>query len=608
MCGIAGFVDFAGNTKPETLTSMIGEIVHRGPDSKGLFYSANGDAALGVRRLSIIDLVTGDQPIQNEDGSITVVYNGEIYNYKKLREDLIKKGHKFRTKSDTETLVHAYEEYGEEMAKKLNGMFAFAIWDEKKQKLFMARDRAGIKPMYFYKSADLLAFGSEVKTILKNPAYNKKISLEALNYYCYLGYVPADFSLFSGVHKLLPGHTLSFTRSTFRIDKYFELSFKNIPHNKSLDSLLEGAVIKQLHADVPVGVFLSGGLDSSLVSYYITQNRKKMKSFSISFEDPDFDESKFATSVSKKLHTQHYEERFSVSEVPTLFSEISAKLDEPLADASLLPTYKVSKLAGRYVKVALSGDGGDELFGGYPTYQAHIISDTLKHIPKAILDSGIFLLDLFPNSFGNYPRKDLAKIVIKAMKMSPFERQIYMMRTFFLGDTSLRNKPAFGEIEKLLPKNTLNLKPSLKAQAIDFYTYLRDDFLVKTDRASMYNSLEVRVPFLDNALIDYAYSVNAKHVDLLKTKKQLRELALKKLGSSEIAKRPKKGFGIPVAKWLKGELKDFGYSMLLNKKLNNYISRKKINKIWQEHQKTENNFGGTIWLLIVLSGWLDNWT
>ena len=332
-----------------------------------------------------------------------------------------------------------------------------------------------------------------------------------------------------------------------------------------------------------------------------------MKSFSISFEEESFDESKYAKSVSEKLGTEHFTEVFSVKEVPTLFNEISQKLDEPLADASLLPTYKVSKLARKHVKVVLSGDGGDELFGGYPTYKAQLIAEILKYVPKPLIESGKYLLEFLPTSFENYPPKTLARIFTNAIKLKPVDRQIYMMRSFFLGETLVRRKPNLAFLKDILPVKDGQNNASLTAQITDYYTYLRDDFLFKTDRASMYNSLEVRVPYLDNDLIDFAFSTNKKHVSLFQTKILLRKLAMEKLELPEVVNRPKKGFGIPTAKWLRSELKDFGHDLLQNNKLTDYVDGKKIKMLWTQHQQMQKNNSGTLWMLIMLSGWLDNW-
>jgi len=608
MCGIAGYTDFSTETDKSVLQKMTRVISYRGPDSSGAYISRDNITALGVRRLRIIDLTTGDQPIKNEDGSIVVVYNGEIYNYKDLRSDLEKRGHKFITKTDTEVLVHGYEEFGEDFIPKLNGMFAFALWDEKKRKLFLGRDRVGIKPLYYYATNSLIIFGSEPKVILAHPGYKKKIDNEALAIYGYLGFLPGDKVMFSGIKKLLPGHTLTFQKSGLKVSKYFGLESIKDSNNENLDELIEGAVKSQLVADVPVGIFLSGGLDSSLLAYYVTKF-KKLKSFSIGFKEKGFDESEYAHTVAKKIGTDHYSELFSSKDVIEIYEKIIPKLDEPLADASLIPTYKVSKLARQHVTVALSGDGGDELFGGYPTHQAHLYANLLKYVPNPLLSNLLeslpeSLINLFPTSFKDYPKKQLAKIVLEGLKLNDFERQVYWMRTFFMGENSLFEKPDFSFMTSILP-NLKNYDKNRVGQVVDFYTYLRDDFLVKTDRASMLNSLEVRVPYLDNNVLAWAFSTKEAHLNLFKTKLQLKKILADKL--PEIAKRPKKGFGIPLKNWLKGDLKDFAGSRLLDKKLYDYVEEGKIKNIWNDHQKGKENNAGSIWMLVMLSGWLNNW-
>ena len=608
MCGIAGFVDFSSKSDPSVITKMTDEIIYRGPDSTGKFISKNNLCGLGVRRLRIIDLTTGDQPIKNEDGSIVVVYNGEIYNYKTLRGELEKKGHKFKTKTDTEVLVHAYEEYGADFVPKLNGMFAFALWDENKRKLFLGRDRAGIKPLYYYATSNLLIFGSEPKVILTHPSYRKKIDIQALELYGYLGFLPGEISMFSGVKKLLPGYTLSFSKASLKRKKYFELKVEKELQTENIDAILENAVKSQLVADVPVGVFLSGGLDSSLLAYYISRY-KKLKSFSIGFKEGGYDESEHAHTVAKKIGTDHTSCEFGAKDVIDIYESIIPKLDEPLADASLIPTYKVSQLARKHVTVALSGDGGDELFGGYPTHQAHLYVRTLKYLPKSLLSNLLKILpesiiNIIPTSFQDYPKKHLAQIVIKGMKYDDLERHIYWMRTFFIGENNLFEKPNLSNIAKTMP-NLNDFDANRIGQVIDFYTYLRDDFLVKTDRASMLNSLEVRVPYLDNEVLSWAFSTHEPHLNYFKTKLQLRKLLADKL--PEIAKRPKKGFGIPLKSWLKSELKDFAYSMLKNNSLYNYVDKQKIKNLWDAHQAGYENNSGSIWMLIMLSGWLKRW-
>jgi len=608
MCGIAGYVDFSSKTSPSVLTKMTDEIIYRGPDSSGKYVSKDSIAGLGVRRLRIIDLTTGDQPIKNEDGSIIVIYNGEIYNYKSLRKDLEKRGHKFRTKTDTEILVHGYEEYGLGFILKLNGMFAFALWDDKTQSLLLGRDRAGIKPLYYYVKDGLLIFGSEPKVILAHPLYEKKIDSNALAIYGYFGFLPGEKSMFSGIKKLLPGHTLTLKKSQLKVSKYFELSSELNVKSENIDELLESAVKSQLVADVPVGIFLSGGLDSSLLAYYVTKF-KKLKSFSIGFKEQGFDESRNAHQTAKKIGTEHYSDEFGSKDVTSIYEDIIPKLDEPLADASLFPTYKVSKLARRYVTVALSGDGGDELFGGYPTHQAHLYANLLKNFPIPFL-SGLLeslpesIVNLFPTSFKDYPKKRLANIVLKGVKFNDLERQLFWMRTFFIGGDSLFKKPDISFLSEIVP-DLDKFDKNRVGQVVDFHTYLRDDFLVKTDRASMLNSLEVRVPYLDNNVVNWAFSTKEAHLNLFKTKIQLRKLLKDKL--PEVAKRPKKGFGIPLKSWLKSDLKNFAREILNSRKLYSYVDKRRVESLWEAHQKGRENNAGAIWMLVMLSGWLDNW-
>jgi asparagine synthase (glutamine-hydrolysing) len=612
MCGIAGFVDHKGNTDFSVIRKMTDEIIHRGPDSSGEYNAVNKVAGLGVRRLSIIDLQTGNQPITNEDGSCVVVYNGEIYNYPELKKKLTLKGHKFRTKTDTEVLVHLYEEYGPEMINMLNGMFAFALWDEKKQKLILGRDRAGIKPLYYFYQKSYLAFGSELKTILKTPGFTKEINRNSLNTYCHFGFLPGDMTMFKGVNKLLPGHYMTYDRKGLKIHKYFDIINLKSRESVDLNNLLDKAVKSQLVSDVEVGVFLSGGIDSSLVAHY-AQKYKNLKSFSIGFNEKGFDESEHAHYAAKILGTKHFSEEFLAGDVINSFNEITRKLDEPLSDPSLFPTYKVSRLAAKYVKVVLSGDGADELFGGYPTYQAHLLARYLNQLPHSVnsMISGTInfipenIFNIIPLSFKDYPKKNLARIVINSLKYKNPESHLFLLTSFFLGQNQLTPKPKNDFINKTIPRMDTITNPSLQGQITDFYTYLRDDFLVKVDRASMLNSLEVRVPFLDNDVIEYAFTTNKPHVNLFQTKIQLREILAKNL--PDTAKRPKKGFGLPLAKWMRNDLMDFTYSGLQNKKLHDYIEKKKIDKLWVDHQNLAHDNSGCLWLLVMLSAWLNNW-
>lgn len=601
MCGITGYADFSSKNINHNLNKMTDSILYRGPDSSGHFYDRNKKIGLGIRRLSIIDLSTGDQPIRNEDGSIVIVFNGEIYNFKSLKRDLIKDGHKFKTKSDTEVLVHLYEKYGTKMCKHLNGMFVFAIWDKNKARLFMGRDQAGVKPLYYYNAGKTLVFGSEPKTILKHPLYKNEIDRKALADYFYLGYFTGEKSIYSGIKKLLPGHSLSFSKSGLKIYQYYEPKIVGNPEG-SLEDLFTESVEMQMFADVPVGIFLSGGLDSSLVAYYLSKSRKNLKTFSISFEDKSFDEAPFAEVVAKKIGSKHTTDTFGSKDVIDSFEKITGLLDEPFADPSLFPTFKLAKITRKHVKVALSGDGGDELFGGYPTYFGHLVAQKLQFIPGFSVDIALGILGKFPVSHKNYALKDVASNSFSGLKLTPIERHLLWMSV--TNNKKIYKKPNFKWIKSIM-KRYEKVELSRSMQLLDYHTYLPDDLLFKVDRAAMYNSLEVRVPFLDPRIIDLAYSTNKKHVGYFKTKIMLRKMLENDL--PEIAKRNKKGFGIPVAKWINSDLKDLIYTYVANKKIDDYLDRKLVDQIYRNHIKNKQNNAKVIWAIVMFSAWLDNW-
>lgn len=617
MCGITGFINFSSQPEKEILENSLNQIIYRGPDSWGEYIDKN--VALGIRRLSIIDLSTGDQPISNENGMVTVVFNGEIYNFLELRKKLIKEKHKFKTNADTEVLVHLYEKYGEDMPKFLNGMFAFAIWDKPNQKLFIARDHAGIKPLYYWTAGDKLIFGSELKTIIDNPLVKKNMNQDSLLLYTYFGYIPGEQTIFKNIYKLLPGHSLTFSKKGLDCKQYYQIT-KSHTTEQSLDELFADTIKLQSVADVPLGVFLSGGLDSSLVTYYLTQISSKVKTFSISFSEKSFDESNFAFEVAKLLGTEHKSDIFAPRDVIKLFPRITKLLDEPLADPSLFPTFKVCEFARKYVKVVLSGDGGDELFGGYPTYQGHLIAQKMNFAPKFLTSKLHLFLKLLPESYENYPKKDILTSFLNGIHKSPIARQLFWMSLFSLSPDKfelLLNKPVLeNEIIELLNKGSNNqsfekienmeLENSHKMQLVDFNTYLADDLLTKVDRASMFNSLEVRVPFLDPRLINFAFAKNLKHIDFFETKKLLRKLLKNKLPKSIIG-RKKKGFGIPIAKWIRTDLRDFVKNHLENKKLNGFYNREVISTLWDNHQSGKENNSKIIWMLVIFSGWLNSW-
>lgn len=612
MCGITGIVSFDKPIGRKNLSKMLSQIKHRGPDQRGTYIKPH--VSMGIQRLSIIDVITGNQPIENEDGSIAVVFNGEIYNYRELTENLIKKGHIFKTKSDTEVLVHLYEVYGEGMSKYINGMFAFAVWDKKRQLIFISRDPVGIKPLYYFQKGEELIFGSELKTILTDESLKREINIDALRIYSIFGYIPSNISIFKNIYKLPPGSNLIFSKTRKKIVNYYSVDSKNFSDDQNIDKILEEAVISQSMADVPLGVLLSGGIDSSLISYYLTQKLdKSIKSFSIGFEEKSFDESSYARIVAKILKTDHYQENFSSKDVYRLFPTIIEKMDEPLADPSLFPTFKLSALARKHVKVVLSGDGGDELFGGYPTYQGHLLAEKLnKFFPKSLVDAGLWLADLSGSSFDNYPFAETARRFLGGINKEGTQRHLEWMSLYGLENllskefsrSQIFNDKLFENFEKKIAKITK--KTPTKYQLLDFYTYLTDDLLVKVDRASMFNSLEVRVPFLDLKVIQYAFNLQHNHVSLFETKRILRELLKKHLPSS-IVDRKKKGFGIPLSKWIYADLKNLVNEHLENEDLYNYFDKDKVKTLRDDHMKKRRNNSKALWMLTIFSGWLNKW-
>ena len=441
MCGIAGWANLENKPSPNTseavLHQMCERMKHRGPDSEGLWLDES--VALGMRRLSIIDLHTGEQPVYSEDKSIVVVMNGELYNFREVRADLEKRGHKFETQTDTEILPHLYEEYGEAMLEQINGMFAFALWDKRKKKLLIARDRFGEKPLYYGVFDGKLIFASEPKVLLENPAVKNEINTDALRSYLSFDYVPAPASIYKNIYKLPAAHFLTLENGQVKTRRYWNLTFHgngNVPTiEKAADDLREllaDAVRMRLVADVPLGILLSGGVDSSTVAAFATQfSTEKVKTFSIGFEEDSFDESKFARQVAKHLGTEHYEDKLSVEKAADLISEIGTWLDEPMSDGSLIPTFLLARFVRKYVTVALGGDGGDEIFAGYPMYFGHKMARVYDSIPR-FLRSGVIepIVNNLPVSTKNLSFDYKAKRFVAASKYDAVTRS-FVVRVIF---------------------------------------------------------------------------------------------------------------------------------------------------------------------------------
>ncbi|RKY77064.1 asparagine synthase (glutamine-hydrolyzing) [candidate division KSB1 bacterium] len=620
MCGICGviFFDSERQLPRHTLKQMCDTIVHRGPDDEG--YYIQGAVGLGMRRLSIIDLDTGSQPIRNEDGQIWIVFNGEIYNYRELRQDLEKKGHRFYTRSDTESIVHAYEEYGDACPAKLNGMFGFAIWDNYHQRLFLARDRLGIKPLYYYLDNEKFAFGSEIKSILQLENLHKSIDFDALNNYLTFEYIPSPRTIFNEIKKLPPGHTLILQQQQIRIQKYWDVQFEVQPEQKdhhaaTLRELLQDSVRLRLVSDVPLGAFLSGGIDSSSIVGLMAQLMDRpVKTFSIGFEDSSYNELDYARIVAKKFNTEHTEFIIKPNAVE-LVEKLITHLDEPFGDFSIFPTYLVSKMAREHVTVALSGDGGDELFAGYDTYLANRLASYYQKLPRILRANFVEpIVDAIPPTSKKKGSINMLKRFVEGAKYDPNLHHVRWM--IFLSEVDRQNllNPQITAV--LTPGETYRFIEHYFSQAdipdtlnrqefVDVKTYLVDDILVKVDRMSMATSLETRVPFLDHRLVEYSFAIPS----CLKLRRFQTKYILKKamgdLLPPQILKRGKQGFSIPIKNWIRQELRPMLLDVLSYEKLKRQgiFNADYVHRLINEHLQGVENHSHRLWALMVFELW-----
>lgn len=628
MCGIAGYLNLNNiplSSDMHVLARMCNSIEHRGPDESGM--KTIGPAALGMTRLAIIDLTTGQQPITNEDGSLWIVFNGEIYNYQELQDKVQANGHKLATKSDTETIIHLYEDYGVECLNYLEGMFAFAIWDSNKQRLFLARDRMGEKPLHWAVFGNQFIFSSELKAILAHPESKKILNEDVIQQYLALEYVPAPYSLFKGIHKLLPAHYAIVENGQVITKNYWQPEINPIyiaedEAMAQIDKLLHRSIQLRLIADVPLGVFLSGGIDSSLIAAIAASNAaKKLKTFSIGFGDKSFDESTHAYTVAQHIGSEHHCFEFDPRSAYETMNELWQVLDEPIADASIMPTYRLSKMTKEQVTVALAGEGGDELFGGYPTYLAHKYVSLWQSLPS-VLTKNILgpALNKLPVSLNNLSFDYKVKRFISAAHQPALDRHFAWMGSF------TQDKQEFLLRETIKSKNLVSTKdlfrdcnyeraimPHFEASKdilesvmrLDLSTYLADNLLVKSDRASMAASLEVRLPFLAFPLVEFALKLpSSLKVNNLTTKYLLRKLAYAYL-PSQIVKRPKKGFGIPVGKWLKNEFKPVVNELLHESfiKRQDIFQWSYIKQLLDEHETNLVDNRKELWTLLMFQYW-----
>ncbi|MBV9267441.1 MAG: asparagine synthase (glutamine-hydrolyzing) [Acidobacteriaceae bacterium] len=599
------------------LRAMCDRMFHRGPDGYGEFFDDH--VALGHRRLSIIDLSGGAQPLGNEDGSIQIVFNGEIYNYVELQRDLARRGHQFRTKSDTEVIVHLYEEVGERVPEYLNGMFAFAIWDAGKRELFLARDRFGEKPLYY--SADIpgtrFCFASELKALTALPGFDPKLNERAVADFLSLSYVPDPHTIYAHVHKLPPGHSLMLRKRALTVRRYWKLNFEAAHSGadpvEEVRSLAADSVQRRMISDVPLGAFLSGGVDSSAVVAMMTGSAShQVKTFSIGFTNRDFDELEYARLIVERYRTEHYEEVVSPSIHDTL-GTLSEHFDEPFGDASAIPMLYLSRMTRRHVTVALSGDGADEIFGGYRRYYFGVLEERLRQrFPEWFRKSVIKVGGKYYPKFDYLPQMFRAKTLLTNLAADIGNAYFTSMSTF--RDGGLRrvlSPPLRSSLNNYCPRRSFaerfqavsHLSPLAQMQAVDIETYLPGDILVKTDRTTMAYSLESRPPWLDHRLAELACRLPMSVHLHGRERKHLFKRAMTPLLPEPILTRPKMGFSVPLAEWFRTSLKPVYREAVLQPDMEEYLSLTEARRLWVQHQTGRHDHSRKLWNLLMLGLW-----
>ncbi len=615
MCGITGWLDFRDpQGDPGTLRAMTDSLRHRGPDGEG--YYENGPVHLGHRRLSIIDLKGSPQPMTNEDSTIWLTYNGEIFNFQELREDLLKAGHRFRTAGDTETIVHAYEQYGEDFLNRLQGQFALALWDQKKELLMLARDRMGQLPLYYFQpDASRIYFGSELKALLKNPAVPQRVDAEALDAYFAYKYIPEPQTIYSDVYKLPAAHKLVMTRTGCRVERYWQAPFGNeVEMSESealqrLDTLFNDAVRSRMISDVPLGAFLSGGIDSSLVVAYMAANSNRpIKTFTIGFDQESHDERRYARQVAERFKTEHHE--FVVTpEAADVIPNMARAFDEPFADSSALPVFYLAQMTRQHVTVALNGDGGDESFAGYRRYFAAAKFERYRKFPamiRAVVGAVAISAANSPlkknsavrrlNRWRHLENASLGQIYQQSVEWPPEGRHTLLSAEIRKQLTRPQDQMAEA-VDAAIGNDTLN-----RIMLGDQRTYLPGDLLVKVDRMCMQHSLEGRSPFLDYRIVEFAASLSSR----TKTPRLESKFLLKKLLGNffprEFVERQKMGFGVPIAKWFKKS--PYLNDMLAEAADNtDFLDGKKVRQIQNEHNSNKCDHSNSLWSIVMLQAW-----
>lgn len=620
MCGIYGEINPAG-INFALAEKATDRLRHRGPDEGGSWL---GEAVfLGMRRLSIIDLAGGQQPIWNEESTRCIVFNGELYNFLDLRPDLIAKGHVFRSESDTEVVLHSYDEWGGDCLQHLNGMFAFAIWDKTKEELFIARDRIGEKPLYYYREAGRLLFSSEIKALLTDPKVPREINPRGLTNFLTFGHSVAPETIYKNIFKLLPGHYLLASGTNFAIREYWDVGDEPQPlrssaeltendYAKAILELLDDSVRRRMIADVPVGAFLSGGVDSSAIVALMKRHASgPVKTFSLGFSiGGAFNELTEARTIARHFATEHHELNVEHADLVETLKTLVYHYDEPFGDAASFPLYLLSRFAREHVKVVLSGDGGDELFGGYRRYGADRFAGTYQRLPKFLTGH------LIPGFAGRLPRLRRTKRALETLPIKDPARRYAAWLTLFtpqmLGDLlqpsvaaddhdPFAPYPHYYDRAKRFPRSDhLN-----RLMYVDLKTWLPDAYLEKADKATMACSLEARLPLLDHRLVELAFQIPGHLKIRGRSLKRIFKRALEGVIPAEVLRRPKHGFAVPIDPWFRGELKEFTFSVLLDgrARTRGYFNSKAIERLWREHADGRHVWDSHLWLLLNFELW-----
>ncbi len=622
MCGISGLVytDPAHPVDRALIRRLTATLAHRGPDADGFLF---GDGvALGHRRLSIIDLSTGDQPIYNEDRTKAVVFNGEIYNFREVRADLEQRGHRFATASDTEVIVHAWEEYGDACVTRLRGMFALALWDLPQRRLLLARDRVGKKPLYYVSDGERLLFASELKALLSDPSVKRAISFEAIDDYLSFGAVPAPRTVYQGVQQLPPAHYLVWERGQVRTEEYWDLTYRKVAPRTEAEwleefgEIFDEAVRLRMISDVPLGAFLSGGVDSTaVVAAMVRQSSRPVATTTITFANRSHDEASHARTVADALGTDHHEVAVEARAVDIL-PALVWYLDEPFADSSAVPTYYVSRAARQRVTVALSGDGGDEVFAGYEwRYGLNLLESRVRGwLPRGLRSRVLAPLAAVWPKADRLPRALRWKFFLRNLSLDAETAYFHDMSLFTPGDKRLlvtdQFRRSLGGYDPFLGfrrhfDRVRGLDHLSRILYVDLKTYLANDILVKVDRMAMANSLEVRSPLLDHRILEFAATLPSEMKYRRGTSKYLLKRHAERRAPASVIHRPKMGFSIPLSDWLRGELRGTAADLLLSERAleRGYFRPEQVDTLWAHHQSGRRNYPHQLWTLMVLELW-----